>query len=630
MAVVDAAVNRFPEGMRVLVVDDDPTSLKLLETLLKKCEYNVTTTNQAVSALNLLKENKFDIVISDVHMPDMDGFELLQLVGLDLDTPVIMLSAYGDPKLVMKGIRHGAVDYLLKPVRIQELKNIWQHVVRKNRLTGRGKGDSGDNESRREPAPTFDDDQDVQLSRKRKGSGDEDEEDERDDDSHENEDSATQKKPRVIWSKDLHEKFVSAVEELGKDKAFPKKILDLMKVEGLTRENVASHLQKYRIFLKKLNNGSSPQMNNMANTLGGRELYDSFGVNHYSLVDLGKIRAAGRLTSSYQPGGILGRLNTTAGVGLRQQTTARGLTFNSSLSSFGNFQPLSSFPNQNANPLLHGIPLQQHLHQLYQNAGDVNRIPDLKPVNGFAACDLVGTRMPHGSTSSSLLGLPSTRMPSSIANGTLLGPSSNSLISTGNPSVFNIPTRNIVKPIGGFGSSSTDLMMAYQDKYNNRDCSDALQSSVPVNSNNFIGGIGVQSDPMDNLPMTSLEGFRENMQIEGDGLADVPPSSNGIAYPSSSNPVVPARGSRLQNGAALAYNGNIHGYPVCWPNDATPLPILQQNEIPGWENGSKPRLVDNFIEETSTILEDFTQNRYESLEDVLGCSLDRKSNDTRL
>jgi two-component response regulator (ARR-B family) len=50
------------------------------------------------------------------------------------------------------------------------------------------------------------------------------------------------KKPRVVWSAELHQQFVNAVNQLGIDKAVPKRILDLMNVQGLTRENVASHL----------------------------------------------------------------------------------------------------------------------------------------------------------------------------------------------------------------------------------------------------------------------------------------------------------------------------------------------------------------------------------------------------
>ena len=54
-------------------------------------DFSVTTTKNAITALKLLRENKtmFDLVISDVHMPDMDGFKLLELVGLEMDLPVI-------------------------------------------------------------------------------------------------------------------------------------------------------------------------------------------------------------------------------------------------------------------------------------------------------------------------------------------------------------------------------------------------------------------------------------------------------------------------------------------------------------------------------------------------------------
>ena len=66
----------------------------------------------------------------------MDGFKLLEAVALELDVPVMMMSANSATEVVLRGIIHGAVDYLLKPVRIEEIRNIWQHVVRRRRDDG--------------------------------------------------------------------------------------------------------------------------------------------------------------------------------------------------------------------------------------------------------------------------------------------------------------------------------------------------------------------------------------------------------------------------------------------------------------------------------------------------------------
>ncbi|KAJ4792549.1 two-component response regulator [Rhynchospora pubera] len=281
-----AGADQFPIGMRVLAVDDDPVCLKLLENLLLRCQYHVTTTNQAVEALKLLRENKdrFDLVISDVIMPDMDGFKLLELVGLEMDLPVIMLSGNGGTENVMKGITHGACDYLLKPVRLEELKNIWQHVVRRkfrhrerntnlstedpefdklpNSNPSHAQGQHGQNSSS---------DNSGRYSKKRKDQNEPEEED-GEDNGYDNEepDPSAQKKPRVVWSVELHRKFVAAVNQLGIDKAVPKRILELMNVEKLTRENVASHLQKYRLYLKRLSAVASQQAS-LAAAFGARD-----------------------------------------------------------------------------------------------------------------------------------------------------------------------------------------------------------------------------------------------------------------------------------------------------------------------------------------------------------------------
>ncbi|CAI9302399.1 unnamed protein product [Lactuca saligna] len=64
--------------------------------------------------------------------------------------------------------------------------------------------------------------------------------------------SSKTKKNKIIWTPDLHKKFLEAIEKIGVEEAVPKKILGLMKVDGLTRDHIASHLQKYRIYLKKI------------------------------------------------------------------------------------------------------------------------------------------------------------------------------------------------------------------------------------------------------------------------------------------------------------------------------------------------------------------------------------------
>ncbi|KAI3966306.1 hypothetical protein MKW92_042128 [Papaver armeniacum] len=259
-------MEKFPAGLRVLVVDDDPTWLKILEKMLIKCNYEVTTCCLAREALDVLRERKgrFDIVISDVNMPDMDGFKLLEHVGLEMDLPVIMMSVDGETSRVMKGVQHGACDYLLKPVRMKELRIIWQHVFRKKMQEVKEiESQEGieDTLKMRNGLYEFDaishllsgDNSDSSSAKKRKDM------ENHDLDENDFNDLSSSKKARVVWSVDLHQKFVKAVNHIGFDKVGPKKILDLMNVPWLTRENVASHLQKYRMYLSRLQKHNDPK-----------------------------------------------------------------------------------------------------------------------------------------------------------------------------------------------------------------------------------------------------------------------------------------------------------------------------------------------------------------------------------
>ncbi|CAH8324500.1 unnamed protein product [Eruca vesicaria subsp. sativa] len=240
--------DQFPCGLRVLVVDDDTSCLIILEKMLLRLMYQVTICSQADVALTLLRERKgcFDLVLSDVHMPGMNGYKLLQQVGLEMDLPVIMMSVDGRTATVMTGINHGACDYLIKPIRPEELKNIWQHVVRRKLpRTCQGLDSSSSLESLFSVSGCS-----GESLKRRKNKRRVDREEEEDDDLLDPGNSS--KKSRVVWSMELHQQFVKAINHLGIDKAVPKKILELMNVPSLSRENVASHLQKYRLYLKRL------------------------------------------------------------------------------------------------------------------------------------------------------------------------------------------------------------------------------------------------------------------------------------------------------------------------------------------------------------------------------------------
>lgn len=141
-----------------------------------------------------------------------------------------MLSANGETKAVMKGITHGACDYLLKPVRIEELRNIWQHVVRRRKFDHKERYSFDNGEDSDKPQAANSEgtqavgdngplDHSGKVNRKRKDQNDEDE-DFCEENTHESDDPSSQKKPRVVWSVELHRKFVAAVNQLGIDSKF--------------------------------------------------------------------------------------------------------------------------------------------------------------------------------------------------------------------------------------------------------------------------------------------------------------------------------------------------------------------------------------------------------------------------
>ena len=106
---------------RILVVDDDGMNLARTKIILGK-EYDVLLANSGIEALMKLKSEKVDMVLLDIDMPEMNGIETFErMKGFAPEIPVIFLTASGLEEDVVSAIRLGAVNYLKKPYRPQEL-----------------------------------------------------------------------------------------------------------------------------------------------------------------------------------------------------------------------------------------------------------------------------------------------------------------------------------------------------------------------------------------------------------------------------------------------------------------------------------------------------------------------------
>ena len=110
------------EKNRILLVDDDHFILEGIGADLESQGFHVTKTDRGDLALQLLRENHFDVVITDLVMEDTDGIQVLKKTKeFDADTMVIILTGYGDMKSAIEALRQQADDYLLKPCESEEM-----------------------------------------------------------------------------------------------------------------------------------------------------------------------------------------------------------------------------------------------------------------------------------------------------------------------------------------------------------------------------------------------------------------------------------------------------------------------------------------------------------------------------
>ncbi|XP_061999166.1 two-component response regulator ARR2-like [Rosa rugosa] len=238
-----------PVKLRVLVIGYDPTFLASVSEFLRLLNHQGiyqfvwTYTNPfiAFSALRV-RRNFYDLIMTDLYLPDMDGFEVQKRVREEFKLPLIMVSADDREHVILKALKLGAAHYIVKPVCFDDVKNLWKFVVNADRspkeISFVEEIESGGEQSSETSTSDEDTngDHEKKNSKRRKST----------------KEGNAPKKAKLIWTQELQARFLESVHFIGLERAVPKTILEVMNVEGLTRENVASHLQKYRQFLRRV------------------------------------------------------------------------------------------------------------------------------------------------------------------------------------------------------------------------------------------------------------------------------------------------------------------------------------------------------------------------------------------
>jgi DNA-binding response OmpR family regulator len=122
-------------GERILAVDDEPRYLEIIRFNLESAGYRLTCASSGEQALKETAEHEPDLIVLDVMLPGMDGFEVLRRVRERSTRPVIMLTAKGAEEDKVQGLRLGADDYVTKPFSAQELLARVEAVLRRSRLS---------------------------------------------------------------------------------------------------------------------------------------------------------------------------------------------------------------------------------------------------------------------------------------------------------------------------------------------------------------------------------------------------------------------------------------------------------------------------------------------------------------
>ncbi|XP_006649884.1 two-component response regulator-like PRR73 [Oryza brachyantha] len=170
--------------LRVLLVENDDSTRQVVSALLRKCSYEVIPAENGLHAWQCLEDlqNHIDLVLTEVVMPHLSGIGLLNKITshkICKDIPVIMMSSNDSMSTVFKCLSKGAVDFLVKPIRKNELKNLWQHVWRRCHSSS-GSGSESGIRTQKCTKPKVDDEYENNSGSNHDGDADDNDEDDDD------------------------------------------------------------------------------------------------------------------------------------------------------------------------------------------------------------------------------------------------------------------------------------------------------------------------------------------------------------------------------------------------------------------------------------------------------------------
>ena len=136
----DALEHGLSAPGRILLVDDQRELRRLFRRNLSKVGHEVVEAWNGRTAIELARQGGFDLVISDVRMPDLSGIELLkELYELDPDLPVVLVSGSSDPETANEAVDYGAFAYLMKPVPFDAMRDNASRAITLRRLRAEAK-----------------------------------------------------------------------------------------------------------------------------------------------------------------------------------------------------------------------------------------------------------------------------------------------------------------------------------------------------------------------------------------------------------------------------------------------------------------------------------------------------------